>query len=85
MLFAGDAIASNPHLYKGLSYDVFRDLAPVTLLARVPMTLVVPAGLPVRRQRSRLHPLRQPRRGDAVGVRIGLENAGRQEQVQLRG
>jgi len=34
VLFAGDAIASNPHLYKGLSYDVFRDLAPVSLLAR---------------------------------------------------
>jgi tripartite-type tricarboxylate transporter receptor subunit TctC len=47
VLFAGDAIASNPHLYKGLSYDVFRDLAPVSLLARAPMTLVVPAGLPV--------------------------------------
>jgi tripartite-type tricarboxylate transporter receptor subunit TctC len=47
VLFAGDAIASNPHLYKGLSYDVFRDLVPVSLLARVPMTLVVPAGLPV--------------------------------------
>jgi tripartite-type tricarboxylate transporter receptor subunit TctC len=28
VLFGGDAIASNPHLYKGLSYDVFRDLVP---------------------------------------------------------
>ena len=47
VLLAGDAITSNPHLYKGLPYDDFRDLAPVSLLARVPMTLVVPAGLPV--------------------------------------
>jgi tripartite-type tricarboxylate transporter receptor subunit TctC len=47
VLFAGDAISSNPHLYSGLSYDLFRDLAPVSLLTRVPMTLVVPAGLPV--------------------------------------
>jgi tripartite-type tricarboxylate transporter receptor subunit TctC len=46
VLFAGDAIASNPHLYSGLSYDVFRDLVPVSLLARVPMVLVVPASLP---------------------------------------
>jgi len=34
VLFAGDAIASNPHLYKGLSYDVFRDFAPVSLPLR---------------------------------------------------
>jgi tripartite-type tricarboxylate transporter receptor subunit TctC len=46
-LFAGDAIASNPHLYRDLSYDLFRDLVPVSLIARVPLTLVVPAGLPV--------------------------------------
>lgn len=47
VLFAGDAVAYNPHLYSGLPYDLFRDLVPVSQLARVPLVLVVPAGLPV--------------------------------------
>jgi tripartite-type tricarboxylate transporter receptor subunit TctC len=47
VLFAGDAVSFNPHLYSGLPYDLFRDLVPVSQLARVPLALIVPAGLPV--------------------------------------
>jgi tripartite-type tricarboxylate transporter receptor subunit TctC len=47
VLFAGDAVAFNPHLYNGLSYDLFRDLAPVSQIARVPLVMIVPANLPV--------------------------------------
>ena len=38
----------NPVLYKSLSYDPVRDLAPVTLMGRFPMILVVGADSPIR-------------------------------------
>ena len=38
----------NPVLYKSLSYDPVRDLAPVTLMGRFPMILVVGADAPVK-------------------------------------
>lgn len=37
----------NPHLYKSLSYDVFRDFDPVALLARSNFVLAAKANLPV--------------------------------------
>ncbi|WP_027283179.1 Bug family tripartite tricarboxylate transporter substrate binding protein [Rubritepida flocculans] len=40
--------AVNPHLLRGLAFDYARDLAPVALLARLPLVLVARAGLPVR-------------------------------------
>jgi tripartite-type tricarboxylate transporter receptor subunit TctC len=49
-LFIGDSgvVTSNPHLYKSLPYDPFRDLAPVSLAVVVPMWLVVHPSLPAR-------------------------------------
>ncbi len=38
------AIAVNPTLYKKLSYDPVKDLAPVVPLVRTPMVLLVPVG-----------------------------------------
>jgi tripartite-type tricarboxylate transporter receptor subunit TctC len=38
--------AINPHLYKSLTYDVFRDFDPVALLARSNFVLAVKAALP---------------------------------------
>jgi tripartite-type tricarboxylate transporter receptor subunit TctC len=38
--------AINPHLYKSLTYDVFRDFDPLALLARSNFVLAVKAGLP---------------------------------------
>jgi tripartite-type tricarboxylate transporter receptor subunit TctC len=46
VLFAGDAVTANPHLYGSLSHDLFRDFVPVSLVARVPLVLVVPGSLP---------------------------------------
>jgi tripartite-type tricarboxylate transporter receptor subunit TctC len=39
--------AINPHLYKSLTYDVFRDFDPIALLARSNFVLIARAGLPV--------------------------------------
>jgi len=48
LLVAGNGpVAINKHLYKGLSYDPERDLAPISLLASAPQLLVVKAELKV--------------------------------------
>ena len=44
---AGNAVV-NPHLFKSLPYDPFKDFAPVTLMANVENVLVVNAELPAR-------------------------------------
>ena len=49
-IFIGDSgvVTTNPHLYKSLPYDPFRDLAPVSLAVVVPMWLVAHPSLPAR-------------------------------------
>jgi tripartite-type tricarboxylate transporter receptor subunit TctC len=47
VLYNTSSIALSPSLYKSLSYDVQRDLAPVGLTATVPLGLVVHPSLPV--------------------------------------
>ncbi len=47
LLYAAAAIAVNPALYGNLTYDVLRDLAPVSFLNRTPLVLVVRPSLPV--------------------------------------
>jgi tripartite-type tricarboxylate transporter receptor subunit TctC len=47
VLYNTSSITLSPALYKSLSYDVLRDLAPVTTTAVVPLALVVHPGLPV--------------------------------------
>jgi tripartite-type tricarboxylate transporter receptor subunit TctC len=42
-----DSHATNPSLFKNLEYDTVNDLAPVALLVRGPMLLVVHPNLPV--------------------------------------
>jgi tripartite-type tricarboxylate transporter receptor subunit TctC len=49
-IFIGDSgvVTTNPHLYRSLPYDPFRDLAPVSLAVVVPMWLVVHPSVPAR-------------------------------------
>ena len=46
VLYNTSSIALSPALYKSLSYDVKRDLAPVALTAVVPLALVVSPSIP---------------------------------------
>jgi tripartite-type tricarboxylate transporter receptor subunit TctC len=46
LLMAVDSVPANPHLYKGLTYDTFKDLQPVTMLARVPLVLITHPKVP---------------------------------------
>jgi tripartite-type tricarboxylate transporter receptor subunit TctC len=46
MMVSADSPPANPHLFRNLSYDFFRDLAPVSMLTRVPFALVVHPSVP---------------------------------------
>ena len=46
ILYNTSAVALSPALYKGLQYDVTKDLAPVALAAVVPLALVVHPSVP---------------------------------------
>ena len=48
LLVVFDSHAKNPHLFKNLEYDTVADLAPVSLLVRGPLVLVVHPGVPVK-------------------------------------
>ncbi len=52
VLYNTSAVTLSPALYKNLSYDVERDLAPVALTAVVPLALVVANNLPVSNARE---------------------------------
>jgi tripartite-type tricarboxylate transporter receptor subunit TctC len=45
---ASSMLAINPHLYKSVGYDAFKDLAPIALVGDVQNVLVVHPSLPVR-------------------------------------
>lgn len=47
ILSSADALASNPHLYTNLGFDVLKDLTPVVQLARQPVLLAVHPSLGV--------------------------------------
>ena len=40
MMVVDSTMTTNPHLYKNMSYDPFRDFAPVSLVTRLPLMLV---------------------------------------------
>jgi tripartite-type tricarboxylate transporter receptor subunit TctC len=42
------SLVVNPHMYKTLGYDTIKDLAPVALVADLPLLLVVNPSLPVK-------------------------------------
>jgi len=47
ILASADALASNPHLYSNLNFDVLKDFAPVVQLTRQPVLLAVHPSLGV--------------------------------------
>ena len=46
LLLNTDGVAIYPHLYSSLSYDVFRDLTPITFVAETPMVLGANPSVP---------------------------------------
>lgn len=46
MMVGVDSAPANPHLFRNLQYDFFKDLAPVSLIARVPLVLLAHPSVP---------------------------------------
>jgi tripartite-type tricarboxylate transporter receptor subunit TctC len=52
LLAVFDSHATNPHLFRNLEYNTAADLAPIALLVRGPLVLVVNPGVPARQVRE---------------------------------
>jgi tripartite-type tricarboxylate transporter receptor subunit TctC len=48
LLFGAAAMSTNPSLLPSMPYDLFRDLAPITVVSRTSLVLLVHPSLPVR-------------------------------------
>ena len=48
LIINADNVALFPHLYRRLSYDLFRDFAPITYLASSPLVLGINPNVPAR-------------------------------------
>ena len=48
MMVVDSTVTINPHLYRQLNYDPFRDFAPVSIVSRLPLMLVGNPGVPAR-------------------------------------
>ena len=48
LLTVFDSHATNPHLFRNIGYDTLNDLAPISLLVRGPLVLVVHPAVPAR-------------------------------------
>ena len=48
LLATTGVMAINHHLYRGMSYDAARDLAPITQIGALPLILVIHPSLPVK-------------------------------------
>jgi tripartite-type tricarboxylate transporter receptor subunit TctC len=52
VLFATDAMVVNTLLYRSLSFDPYRDFAPVSVIAHLDQVMLVPAALPANNMRE---------------------------------
>lgn len=67
------SLTINPHVYKSLPYDTFRDFVPVTQVVTNTITLVVHPYLPVRTAKE-LVALGRSRPGDLIYASAGVGN-----------
>jgi len=71
LLMAANYLAIAPGLYKKMSYDPIKDLAPVTLVGSIPMVLVVNPAVPARSV-AELVALAKAKPGDLAYATPGL-------------
>lgn len=48
ILLSADSVPANPHLIAHLPYDTFKDLKPVSMLARIPLVMLVNNNVPAK-------------------------------------
>ncbi len=80
LMVTGDSPPANPHLYKTLDYDFLRDLAPVSMLVRMPLVLVTNPSVPasslqdlISHARSRASPLSYATPGSGTSNHLSME------------
>src|SRR5260370_35988994 len=52
MMVVDSTMTINPHLYRNLNYDPFRDFAPVSMITTLPLMLVSNPGVPAHDLRA---------------------------------
>jgi tripartite-type tricarboxylate transporter receptor subunit TctC len=74
------SLVVNPHMYRTVGYDTFRDLAPVALVADLPLLLVVNPSLPIHTvpeliayARANPDKLSHPSSGNGTLSHLGME------------
>lgn len=72
LLMAFDTHAVNPHVYKKLPFDTFRDFAPVSTVGRIPLAFVANAKLPA----NNINDLVKMAKARPGGVAYGSVGAG---------
>ena len=91
-LLTGDTgtLAANPYLYKKLTYNAEKDFAPVGLLVRFPMLLVVNSELPIKNYAEFVAWAKQQPQGVSYGTpgagsphHLAVELLRAQSQLQL--
>ncbi len=72
ILMVYDTFAVNPHVYKNLPFDSFKDLAPVTELVKIPLVVVAGNKLPA----NNLRELTELSKTKANGINFSSGGAG---------
>jgi len=72
ILMVYDTFAVNPHVYKNLPFDSFKDLAPVTELVKIPLVVVAGNKLPA----NNLRELADLSKSKAYGINFSSGGAG---------
>lgn len=74
------SLVVNPHMYKSVGYDTLKDLAPVALVADLPLLMVVNPSLPITNVAeliayAKAHPdkLSHPSSGNGTLSHLGME------------
>jgi tripartite-type tricarboxylate transporter receptor subunit TctC len=72
ILVVTSSLVVNPSLYANVPYDVYKDLAPVTLAAVTPLVLVANASVPVSSVRELIEYVRaNPDKGNIASAGVG--------------
>jgi tripartite-type tricarboxylate transporter receptor subunit TctC len=80
MMVVDSTVTINPHLYRNLPYDPFRDFAPISLITRLPLVLITNSSVPANDLReliayARANPGKLSYASTGVGTQlhIGME------------
>jgi tripartite-type tricarboxylate transporter receptor subunit TctC len=80
MMVVDSTLTINPHLYKTIDYEVFRDFTPISIISRLPTVLLARADLPANNVEqlialARAHPGKLNYASTGVGtvLNVGME------------